>query len=341
MVNQAHLPIRSGSLEAISNSQVVLGLRAQLDGPSGLKVWMDPFDMHLYNMDTDGFYPFASVRVPGNTINGKTEINIEKDMVAVQNHTELTKWLGRALYHKETNVSVKANATAHWGAIKAHVKIDKTETLRGLDQLSGLKVDSMELIKAAENNGNNLRGTFTLPNHSPISLGLGNLTLKTWAGDTLIGSATVIDAYLDPGNNTVPFVGQIFLESVMMEANSIVAGQSSSLAKGYLELGISGNATIANGEHITYLEDILNGIRLKAQLHEEEVLGGLARSLMGPDRTVTLSDMLGNLAEDVDPSDLLDFMGVNVTAWNESLHDALEGRIKTGTLLGLLGDFTG
>lgn len=336
MVNNAHLPIRSGSFEAISDKQVVVGLKAVLDGPSSLNVHMDPFEMHLYNEETNGFYPFTSVFVPAHKIRGKTEINIRKETVTIQNHTELNKWLRRAVYHKKTNISVKAETTARWGAIKAHIKINKTASLDGLDQLSGLRIDSMALIKAKENNGNNFQGTFILPNHSPLSIGLGNLTLNTWAGDVRIGSATVTDAYLEPGNNTIPFTGQIFLDAVMMNSAAILASQSSYLPNGYLELGISGNSTIANGEHITYVEDVLNGIRLKAQLHENEVLSGLATSLIGPDRTVTLSDMTGDLVGDLDPLEVMEFMGIDLTAWNEALDDALDGNTKTGTLMGLL-----
>jgi hypothetical protein len=336
MVNNAHLPIRSGSFEAISDKQVVVGLKAVLDGPSSLNVQMDPFEMHLYNEETNGFYPFTSVFVPAHKIRGKTEINIRKETVNIQNHTELNKWLRRAVYHKKTNISVKAETTARWGPIKAHIKINKTASLDGLDQLSGLRIDSMALIKGKENNGNNFQGTFILPNHSPLSIGLGNLTLNTWAGDVLIGSATVTGAYLEPGNNTIPFTGQIFLDAVTMNSAAIVASQSSFLPNGYLELGISGNSTIANGEHITYLEDVLNGIRLKAQLHENEVLSGLARSLIGPDRTVTLSDMIGDLVGDLDPVEVMEFMGIDITAWNEALDDALDGNTKTGTLMGLL-----
>ncbi|ROV88544.1 hypothetical protein VMCG_10368 [Cytospora schulzeri] len=339
MVNDAHLPIRSGSFEAISNNQVVVGLNTHLDGPSSLKIRMDPFDMHLYNEETDGFYPFTSVFVPAHTVNGKTELVIGKETVTVKNHTELNKWLRRAVYYKETNVSVKAETTAHWGAIKTHIKIVKTVSLHGLDQLSGLRIDAMTPINGEENGGNNFQGTFILPNHSPLSIGLGNITFNTWAGDVLIGGATVTDAYLEPGNNTIPFTGKIFLQTVMRNSADIVASQSSSLANGYLELGISGNSTIANGEHITYLEDVLNGIRIKAQLHEREVLGGLARSLIGLDRTVTLSDMLGDLMGDLDPLEVMEFVGIDLEAWRKALEDALEGNTKTGTLLKLFKDF--
>ncbi|KUI56279.1 hypothetical protein VP1G_03622 [Cytospora mali] len=339
MVNKAYLPIHSGSLEAISNDKVAIALITELYGPSDIKVRMDPFEVHLYDKGNDVFYPFASLSVPAHTLKGRTQITIPKETVPIKNHTEFNKWLGKAIYHKKTNVSVKAETMIHLGAIKSHINIDKTASLAGLDQLSGMRIDSINLVKAEENNGNSFQGTFILPNYSPLSIGLGNLTLNIWTGEVLIGNASVTDVYLKPGNNTIPFTGQIFLEEVMMNSVDIIPSQKPSLAKGYLELGISGNSTTVNGEHITYIEDVLNGIRIKAQLNEHEILSGLARSLIGPDKTVTLSDMLSEIMpEGVDALDIMDLIGVNITAWHMALKGALEGNTKTGTLLALLGE---
>ncbi|KUI65484.1 hypothetical protein VM1G_00110 [Cytospora mali] len=340
MINKAYLPIHSGSLEAISNDKVAIALNTELYGPSDIKVRMDPFDVHLYDEGNDGFHPFTSLSVPAHILKGRTEITIAKETVPIKNHTEFNKWLRKAIYYKKTNVSVKAETTIHLGAIKSHINIDKTASLSGLDQLSGMRIESINLVKAEENNGNSFQGTFILPNYSPLSIGLGNLTLNIWAGNVLIGNASVTDVYLKSGDNEIPFTGQIFLEEVMMNSVDIIPSQKPSLAKGYLELGISGNSTTVNGEHITYIEDVLNGIRIKARLNEPDILSGLARSLIGPDKTVTLSDMLGEIMpEGVDPMDIMDLIGVNITAWHMALEEALEGNTKTGTLLTLLGEF--
>ncbi|KAK7740445.1 hypothetical protein SLS53_005286 [Cytospora paraplurivora] len=336
MVTHANLPIRSGSFEAISDAQIALGLVTEIHGPSGLEVGFDPFEMNLYNEETDGFYPFTSVHVPAQRIYGRTDIAISKETVAVKNHTELTKWLMKAICLKQTDVSLKAETTAHIGAIKAHINITKNTSLHGLDQLSGVRIESMHLINPEENNGNNFQGTLTLPNKSPLSLGMGNLTLNTWSGDVLIGTATVFDVYLEPGDNTIPFTGQIFLDALLINDKDILAIQTPTLAKGYLELGISFNSTVINGEHINYLEEALKDINTTAQLHERAVLGGFARSLIGPNKTVSFIEMLGESVMDLDPEYLMDFMGFNFTAWNVALLDALEDKTEIGTLLRLL-----
>ncbi|ROV97462.1 hypothetical protein VPNG_08682 [Cytospora leucostoma] len=336
IVTRAHLPIRSGSFEAISGDQIALGLVTELNGPSGLEVRFDPFEMKLYNEATDGTHPFTSVHVPAQRIYGRTEIAISKETVAVKNHTELVKWLIKAICLNKTDVSLKAETTAHIGAIKAHINISKKASLYGLDQLSGVRIDSMHLINPEENDGNNFQGIFTLPNKSPLSLGMGNLTLNTWSGDVLIGTATVFDVYLKPGENTIPFTGQILIDALLINTKDILAIQTPTLAKGYLELGISFNSTIINGEHITYLEEALKDVNTTAQLHERAVLRGFARSLIGPNKTVSFAEMLGESAMDLDPESLMDFIGLNFTAWNVALLDALEDKTEIGTLLGLL-----
>lgn len=335
MVTHAHLPILSGSFEAISNTEIALGLVTELHGPPGLEVRFDPFEMDLYNEATDGFYPFTSVHVPAQKIYGRTEIAISKETVAVKNHTELVRWLTKAIFFQKTNVSLKADTTTHIGALEAHIHIAKETSLHGLDQLSGVSIDSMHLINPQENDGNNFRGTFTVPNKSPLSLGLGNLTLNTWSGDVLIGTATVIDVYLKPGDNTIPFTGQILLDALLVNTKDILAIQTPTLAKGYLELGINFSSTVLNGEHITYLEEALKDVKTTAQLHEREFLSGFARSLVGPNKTVSLTDMLGESMMGFEPGFLMEFVGLNFTAWNVALMDALVDKIEVGTLLGL------
>lgn len=341
MANGARLPIHSASFIAISKDRLAVSLSTELKGPSGLGVHINPFDLHLYNDETGGFHPFISVPVPAQTIRGQTEIDIERTIASVKNHTELVKWLTKAVHQKTTNVNFRAKTTAHIGAIKAPIKINKTTSLHGLDRLSGVELSSMDLIDAKENDGNNFQGILMLPNCSPLSLGLGNLTLDTWAGDVLIGNATVINVHLKPGNNTIPFIGQVFLDSVMMNALGIIASQKSSLDKGFLELGISVNSTTANGESVTYLQDVLNDVKFTAQLHEHEVLRGLASSLIGPNKTVALSGMISELSGGLNPAMIMEFMGINITAWQVALEDALRGNTKPGTLSELFEGFAG
>lgn len=45
-------------------------------------------------------------------------------------------------------------------------------TKKGLDKLSGFSIDTASLILPAEEDGTNLRGTATLPNHSVVTFAL-------------------------------------------------------------------------------------------------------------------------------------------------------------------------
>ncbi|KAI0178137.1 hypothetical protein BJ166DRAFT_600766 [Pestalotiopsis sp. NC0098] len=316
IVNNTELPIYNGSIKALSNDQVLIGLETALDVPAGLTVTLDGFELFLYNSDTQGaISPYTSVNLPEQSFNGHTVIQIANQIVNVGNRTELNKWLTKTVYNKTTDISVVADTTAHLGAIRAPIHLQKTVTIDALDKLDGVRLDSVRIVLPPEADGTNLIGNFTLPNWSPLTMGLGNLTFNAWAGDVIIGNATLLDVELPPGNSTRCFRGQIFIDVLVGNLGRIISSQAGAIASGNLLVGISGNSSTVAGEHITYLEDVLNNIRIDTQVPLIQALGDLLDSVSGDDPTLDLSGIVGLLGQflgsDGPLSGLLD--GLNLT----------------------------
>lgn len=316
IVNNTELPIYNGSIKALSNDQVLIGLETALDVPAGLTVTLDGFELFLYNSDTEGgISPYTSVNLPGQSVNGHTVIQIANQIVNVGNRTELNKWLTKTVYNKTTDISVVADTTAHLGAIRAPIHLQNTVTIDALDKLDGVRLDSVRIVLPPEADGTNLIGNFTLPNWSPLTMGLGNLTFNAWAGDVIIGNATLLDVELPPGNSTRSFRGQIFIDVLVGNLGRIISSQAGAIASGNLLVGISGNSSIVAGEHITYLEDVLNNIRIDTEVPLIQALGDLLDSVSGDDPTLDLSGIVGLLGQflgsDGPLSGLLD--GLNLT----------------------------
>jgi hypothetical protein len=257
-VDDTDLPIFGGTLVAMSNDKVRIGLSTALSVPGGLTVRLDPLELYLYNKEAPEFEPWTMVPLEGQTVSGHTEINVEGQVVGVGNRHELDTWLTGMLYNRTQEISAKGNTTAHLGALNFNVELDKTVTVDGLRKLEGFSLDSSQLLLPPREDGINLMGNLTLPNWSILTLGLGNLTFNAWAGDVLIGSVAVFDVLLEPGNSTLPFEGELFFDAVFENLGEIIGSQSTALSSGSLEIGISGNSTLVDGEHITYLENVLN-----------------------------------------------------------------------------------
>lgn len=297
-MNNTQLPIYGATLTAISDSEVEVSLSTALDVPAGLTVALDSFVLDLYNSDTQGgFYPYTSVTLPSESVSGHTIIEVKNQTVAVGNRTEIHKWLQRILYNQTTDISVRADTTAHLGAIKAGIHLEKTVTIDGLNQLAGVKLDNIKIILPPEEDGTNLIGNFTLPNWSTLTIGLGNLTFNAWAGNVIIGNATILNVYLPPGNSTLPFRGQIFIDTLISNLGSVISSQANLLESGNLVVGISGNKTTVNGEHITYLENVLNEIKIFTEVPIIQALGDILDSVSGTDPTVDLGGILGLISD--------------------------------------------
>lgn len=258
LVDDADLPINGGSIIAVSDDAVKIGLETSLSVPGGLTVKLDPFELWLYNKNATEFQPWSMVPMEQWTVSGKTDISIKDQVVGVGNRSELNIWLSDMLYNKESQISARGNTTAHLGALGFDVKLDKTVAVDGLWSLEGYNLRDSRLLLPPREDGVNIVGNMTLPNWSILDIGLGNLTFNAWAGDFLLGNVAVFNVFLEPGNTTLPFEGQLFLDTIFENLVDILGSQTTALTAGSLEIGISGNSTMVDGEHITYLESVLN-----------------------------------------------------------------------------------
>jgi hypothetical protein len=86
------------------------------------------------------------------------------------------------------------------------------------------------------------------------------------SADLIIGQATAHDLILKPGNNTVNLSGSIDLGTVLENRTEILSTQTTALAGGDLEISVTGNSTIYNGQHIDYYEEILNNLTLTTRV---------------------------------------------------------------------------
>lgn len=335
-MNNTNLPIYNATIKAISNDQVIIGLETALDVPAGLTVTLDAFDLYLYNSDTGGpFSPYTSVALTSQTVSGHTVITVTNQTVNVGNRTELNKWLAKTLYNTTTDISVRADTTAHLGAIKAPIHLEKTVTIDALRKLDGVSFNEVRFVLPPEEDGTNLIGNFTLPNWSPLTIGLGNLTFNVWAGNIIIGNATILDVELPPGNSTKAFRGQIFIDVLVKNLGKVISSQASAITSGDIIVGISGNKTTVNGEHITYLENVLNTIRIDTKVPLLQALGDLLDSVSGDDPTLDMSGIVGLIGDLLGSDGPLSglFDGLNLTRSATASRRTLSEREAAATFL--------
>ncbi|KAL4899245.1 hypothetical protein BDW74DRAFT_183988 [Aspergillus multicolor] len=266
IVKDTSLPVYGAHITNPKPDAVTFTLDTGLTVPLGLSVRLDPFDLNLFNRDSDPEITYLTVPVPEYKIKGKTNISVTSNDTSVLDQDEFVKTLTKAVYSKRFTMSAIGKTTGHLGAIKAGITLDKDVELDGLDQLSGFSIDEAVLVLPAMSDGSNLRGRATLPNHSVVTFAMGNVTLNLKSGSIILGTALLPNVTLLPGNNSVGFTGKADINSALANIGPILSAQTDALKNGEIELSASGNQTMFNGEHIPYFERVLNNLTITARV---------------------------------------------------------------------------
>ncbi|KAH8425140.1 DUF3712 domain-containing protein [Aspergillus melleus] len=278
IVNDTDLPVYSAEILDPKPDRFTFSLNTALDIPAGLSVRTDPLTLRLFNRAVKPILPYLSVDLLGYNLKGHTKMEVTQHDTIVENEDEWVEALTQAVYSKRFKLSAKGSTTAHLGALKADLTLDKDVELDGLDQLSGFSIDSARLLLPAEADGTNLRGEAVLPNHSVVTFALGNVTLNLKSQDLLLGEALIQNVILKPGNNTVALSGRLDIRTILQNLSKIVAAQREAILKGEIELSAQGNKTVYDGQRIPYFERVLNNLTLTARV---PIVGVLMDTLQG------------------------------------------------------------
>ncbi|KAI1180023.1 hypothetical protein F4777DRAFT_530703 [Nemania sp. FL0916] len=291
IVSSQKLPVLAGEFQALSPTELLVSLQTQLDTP--LPADLDPTVLSVYNKDTPDYSPFLNVELPKIHANHKTPVMVTNQTVKVANETELVKWFNQVFDLPSVKLSVKGKPHIHLGALKMTANIDKTIEAKSLNNLNGFGITSLRLIYPPLEDGTNIKGDLNLPNAGVLTLGLGNLTLNLFSGDVKLGFVNINDVTLPPGNNSRAYYGQLYLKELVPNLGAILDSQSGPLGEGNVELRATGNATIVNGQHIGYVEQVLNNKSLIATVPVFKLVADLISSF-SPGGNASLSDLLGD-----------------------------------------------
>ncbi|KAL2170718.1 hypothetical protein VTG60DRAFT_4465 [Thermothelomyces hinnuleus] len=305
VVKDQELPVRGGALNFTAPTHLNMSMDTMLDTPLGVKI--DSLPLSLYQPpadpehdDTDVKGPFLRLQMPDQHINGETKIHIPEQVVEVLNQTQITAWFNEFFDKELVDLHIKADdMSAHLGALDYKVDMDKTVKVPGLNYLKGFGVIDMKFSIPPEPSGRNLRGHLLIPNAGVIALGMGNVSFNIMAGDVNLGLVHLYDFDLRPGNNTPAFDGEFYFDQLIPNLAAILDSQQSALAEGVVELHAKGNSTINYGQHIPYIEGVLNIKRVPMRIPVTTLLVDLMEALVsdgnGTSQGVPLLDHLGDV----------------------------------------------
>ncbi|ODA83462.1 hypothetical protein RJ55_01976 [Drechmeria coniospora] len=290
------LPIHGGTFQALSASQLILSLNTSLNSP--IAATIDSVPLYLYNRNTSVYSPFLNLGLPEQHVKGTTPATISNQTVTIINETELVRWFGQVFDEATVELSVRGNPTVRLGALSSSPSLDRTISLPALSSLGGIAIQNLEIVLPPDAEGNNVRGSIVIPNTAVLTIGLGNVTLNLISGDINLGYVNLYDLVLPPGNSTRFFAGQVYLKSILSNLGALLQTQSVPLAQGNIQLNATGNATVVNGEHIKFIEAVLNNRKLPLTIPVLSLLSSLVGGFIGgkgkPSIFDSFAEMVGN-----------------------------------------------
>ncbi|KAK7216428.1 hypothetical protein V2G26_004431 [Clonostachys chloroleuca] len=293
IVNKQSLSVESGVIRAVSPNELFVTLKTSLDTP--LPATIDPFELGLYNKDSDDPSPFVQIQLPEAKINHNITVTVEEQTVNVLNENQLVWWFSNIFDQAETELSVSGKPKVSLGALKYEPKMDLTVKVPALNRLHGFTVEKLEFTGGQDGSSNNIKGKLNLPNAGVLTLGLGNLTLNIISGDITLGVVNVYNVELKPGNNTSDFDGEIYFDQLIPNLGALLDSQKDALTAGAIDLTVTGNSTIVNGQHIKYVESVLNKKIISTRIPILALAGDILSGILSSDSQSSLVNVIGNV----------------------------------------------
>jgi hypothetical protein len=144
-------------------------------------------------------------------------------------------------------------------------------------------------------NGTNLKGTINLPNWGTLALSLGDVSFNLFSGEVRLGLITLYDLVMLPGNNTPSFSGELYLSELAQNFGKILDAESEALNNGQVRIDAVGNATVKDGQHIPFVQNILNNKRLVSYTSVVKLASDVINSLAGGGGNQSIVDVIGQI----------------------------------------------
>ncbi|KAL1959476.1 hypothetical protein VTO42DRAFT_1921 [Malbranchea cinnamomea] len=240
-VNESTLEVLAMTISNPTPDSFDLYLKQRLGVSSIFRPHLDSFNATMTLGETDT--PFLTVTVPALQARDGAEVIIEQRAV-IEDMAAFTNYAVRSMLDETITVKVDGRTGLKLGALpKVDVDYHKVVTLKGLNKLKGFNITEFEIIKEEED-GTNMIGTVKIPNPTIQTLSLGNLTYDLAIEGTYIGTSSLTDVVIKPGDNFLP------MRSATNQ--SLVLNFIGDYPDGKMPIQISNGESEYNGKNLTY-----------------------------------------------------------------------------------------
>ncbi|KAL9603892.1 MAG: hypothetical protein Q9219_000830 [cf. Caloplaca sp. 3 TL-2023] len=266
-VNKSGLEIQSLTLSNPTPDSFHLEQTSLVTNHNRYHPRLDAFNVSLSVAGSED-KPYAQIELPKAHATERTTTHVDQD-VQILDIESFTDYNTQILTKEIVDVIVKGRTKLHEMRLPVTtVDYHKTLHMRGLNGLAGFNVTSFEIKLIPEPDGANMIGIVYIPNPSVLTITMGNVTFNNYVDDDFIGTTSLSDLVLRPGNNTIPMRSTV-------NQTLVIEKVTGTYKDGMLPVDIIGNSSVYDGQHLEYFEKALQSNRQHIVLNVGAALAAL------------------------------------------------------------------
>ncbi|TQN70726.1 hypothetical protein CSHISOI_04705 [Colletotrichum shisoi] len=231
-----------------------MAINSTLRSDGSVKATIEPFDGVMYLEDLEPHTPFVNLKFPETRSVKLQTVNISQpiEIADLAAFTTFNTWLQN---NESVRVTVKGNTHVKVNGIARRygVTFRNTMTLKGLNGFKGLNVTDNSVSLTPDARGDNFKGFVSIPNHSVLTLEIGNTSFSNLLNGQDIGTVYIDNLVLYPGMNNVSMRANISQAPVLA-----AIGQRPACESGMIPFSLRGKDVVNSGQRLSYFADALS-----------------------------------------------------------------------------------
>ncbi|OBS26823.1 hypothetical protein FPOA_00766 [Fusarium poae] len=274
-INEAELEIESVQILETEEGAYLMKIDSSITTDGKIHASVDPFEAEMYLEDWPAHVPFATVDMPETNSNKHQVVNVTQH-VKIADMEEFTRF--NIWFHNNETLRVTVNGKTKVkpsGLTRKYgVTFKKTVELKGLNHFAGTEVTEGHIGFGDGTDEPNFNGTTVIPNASVFTLDNGNVTFTNFVGDVEVGTLTIPNLLLKPGDNVVNITAN------MNQTLVLNAVQEEPYCKtGILPFKLLGKTVMNHGENLTYFAAALGSSNQTVEID----IGAIIKKSIGYD----------------------------------------------------------
>ncbi|KAF3919498.1 hypothetical protein ABW20_dc0100710 [Dactylellina cionopaga] len=192
---------------------------------------------------------FMELDIGALNVQNTMAINVTNANTPIMNPEIFQGFSKQILMNETLTLGIKSKPTLKVaGILPVGVTFQKTVELKGFAGLKGINITNPKILDTAMEDGTNMIADAVIPNPSSFTMQIGDLTADIAASGIALGFSVIKNLTLYPGNNPVIIYNHIDPGFLALPIFTGILSQSN------VNITLTMNSTIYNGEHVEWLE---------------------------------------------------------------------------------------